>query len=369
MIDEQEQIARIERELSPSAFSHTEADGVGRRAFIGAAAASVATATMFSSSTAQAAKSLGASPPAGFSPFNAPGRVVKVTKSDVMQPNKLYPKPEPAKEMLARALTELTGKPDVVSAVREFVHKDDIVVVKLNGIAQSQFATNKEVVIPFVEAMIESGVKPENITLLEQYPGFFNATRVSAQNAPAGVKIATHSNGNATMDERIIPGTATPTKFCRWLTEATACINIGLVKDHSITGYTGAMKNMTHGCSVNPHAFHVHHGSPQIALLYAQDVIRSRVRLCIADAFKIMYDGGPLYKKPEYVKVYEAVFASTDPVALDTIGWEVIEKARADAKMKTLAETGREPGYIQAAADLGLGVHDRAKIQLKEVAL
>ena len=113
---------------------------------------------------------------------------------------------------------------------------------------------------------------------------------------------------------------------------------------------------MTHGCSINPHDFHVHHASPQIAQMYAQDVIKSRVRLNIADGFKVMADGGPLWKRPEMVKPHEAVYASTDPVAMDTIGWEVVEKLRAELKLKTLTEAGREPAYIKAAADLGLGV-------------
>jgi uncharacterized protein (DUF362 family) len=217
--------------------------------------------------------------------------------------------------------------------------------------------------------MIEAGVDPKKITVLEQYPGFFNATRVTAQNLPQGVKMASHGNGDATMDDRLIPGTATKTKFVKYLTEATAAINFALVKDHSICGYTGALKNMTHGCSINPHAFHTHHASPQIALMYAQDVIKSRVRLCIADAFKIMADGGPLYKRPEFVKAHDAVYASTDPVAIDTIGWEAVEKARSEFKLKTLAEVGREPAYIKAAASLGLGIHDRAQIQLKEVTI
>lgn len=369
MNDEKQQIARIERELSPREDGVANQSEIGRRAFIGTAAALAATTATLTPAIAHAGKSLAAAPPEGFSPFSAPGKVVKVTKADSLQANKLYPKPDAAKEMLTKALTELTGKPDLVTAVQQFVHKDDIVVVKVNGIAQSQMSTNKELVLPFVEAMIEGGIKPENITLLEQYPGFFNATRISAQNAPKGVKIATHSNGNATMDERLIPGTGTKTKFVRWLTEATAAINFALVKDHSICGYTGALKNMTHGCSVNPHDFHVHHASPQIALMYAQDVIKSRVRLCIADAYKVMADGGPLYKRPEFVKPHEAVYVSTDPVAIDTIGWEVVEKYRADFKLKTLTEVGREPAYIKAAADLGLGIHERAKIQLKEVAI
>ncbi len=368
---EQRQMNRIEEALSPRDEGAQDGpEGFGRRGFLGAAAAALAT---MSPAIARAAKSepknYAAKPPEGFSPFSAPGKVVKVTKADSLQANKLYPKPEAAKEMLTRALTELTGKPDLVTAVQQFVHKDDIVVVKVNGIAQSQMATGKELVLPFVEAMIEGGVKAENITLLEQYAGFFNATRITPSNIPKGVKIASHANGNATMDERLIPGTGVRTKFVRWLTEATAAINFALIKDHSICGYTGALKNMTHGCTINPHDFHVHHASPQIAQLYAQDVIKSRVRLCIADGFKVMADGGPLYKRPEFVKPHEAVYASTDPVAIDAIGWEVVEKYRADFKLKTLTEAGREPAYIKAAADLGLGVHERSKILLKEVAI
>lgn len=358
-------LARIERELSPEGAER-------RRLLVGAAAAAAAAATVLPSvaqAAAPAAKSLAASPPSGFSPFSAPGKVVKVAKADSLQTNKLYPKPDDAKDMLTRALTELTGKPDLVSAVKQFVHKDDVVCVKINGIAQKSMATNKELVLPFVEAMIAAGVDPAKITLLEQYPGFFNATRVTAQNLPSGVKIATHGNGDATMDDRLIPGTGTKTKFVKYLTEATCAINFALIKDHSICGYTGALKNMTHGCSINPHAFHAHHASPQIALMYAQDVIKSRVRLCIADGYKVMADGGPLYKRPEMVKPHEAVYASTDPVAIDAIGWEIVEEYRKKLNLKTLAEVGREPAYIKAAASLGLGVHERSQIQLKEVVI
>ena len=364
--DEEVQIARIEQELRPAAEG-----GLNRRAFLGAAAAAAAAASLVST-TANAgppAKSLAASPPAGFSPFSAPGRVVKVTKKDCLQANQLYPKPEAAKEMLTKVLTELTGKPDLVTSIQQFVHKDDIVVVKVNGIAKQNMGTNKELVLPFLEGLLAAGVPAANITVLEQYGDFLAGTRINAANVPAGIKVVTHGNGNATMDYRMIPGTGTQTKFTRYLTEATAAINFALIKDHSICGYTGQLKNMTHGCSINPHDFHVHHASPQIAQMYAQDVIKSRVRLNIADGFKVMADGGPLWKRPEMVKIHEAVYASTDPVAMDTLGWEVVEKLRAELNLKTLTEAGREPAYIKAAADLGLGVGDRSKITLKEVAI
>ncbi len=365
--DEQLHLARIDRELSPDS-------GLSRRAFLGTAAATAATLAtakeaLAAGAEAKAGKSYAAKPPEGFTPFSAPGRVVKVTKKDSLQANQLYPKPEDAKAMLTRALTELTGASDLPTAVGKFVHKDDIVVVKVNGIALKNMGTNKELVLPFLEAMIEYGIPADHITVLEQYGGFLDGTRINASNVPKGVKIATHGNGNATMDDRLIPGTGTRTKFVRYLTEATAAINFALVKDHSICGYTGALKNMTHGCSINPHDFHVHHASPQIALMYAQDVIKSRVRLCIADAFKIMADGGPLWKRPEFVKPHDSIFVSTDPVAIDVVGWEALDKLRTELKLKPLVDAGREPAYIKAAGDLGLGVFERNKIQLKEVAI
>jgi uncharacterized protein (DUF362 family) len=352
------------------------ASRTSRRSFLGGAAAAAAaltgTATLLTSGVAEAGpapKDLAASPPAGFTPFNAPGRIVKVSKADCLMPNKVYPKAEDAKAMLTRALCELTGKADLVESVKQFVHPADKVCVKVNGIAEKNFGTNKELVLPFLEAMIAAGVPAQNITVLEQYNSFLAGTRINASNVPPGVTTSVHTNSDATMDERMIPGTGVKTKFVRVLTESTCAINFSLIKDHSICGYTGLLKNMTHGCQIYPHYYHTHHASPQIALLYAQDVIKSRVRLCITDGFKVMAHGGPLYKQPQYCYPHEAVYATTDPVAMDTVGAEIIDKVRVEKGLRTLAAEGRAPAYIKAAADLGLGIGDRAQIQLKEVTI
>jgi uncharacterized protein (DUF362 family) len=340
-----------------------------RRAFLGGVAASTAAAALLRTGAAHADPAgLAATPPAGFSPLSAPGVVVRVKKAGCLEANGIYPKADDAKAMLQRALQELTGKADLVSAVKQFVHPQDKVCVKVNGIAQQNMSTNKELVLPFVQAMVDAGVPAANITLLEQYPGFFQATRIRPKDVPAGVGISWHSNNDATMDWRNIPGGGRA-KFVRVLTEATALINFALVKDHSIQGYTGALKNMTHGCNVNPQDFHQRQGSPQIAMLAAQDVVRSRLRLCIYDGFKLMAHGGPLYKQPQYVVPHEAVYAATDPVAIDAIGWGEVEKARAGFGLKSLKDDGREPAYIRAAADLGLGVADPKKITLREITL
>ena len=364
MESELEAHARIERDSrSPGHPS--------RRAFIRGAAAVAAGAAMVRPAVAfaKAPPDLAARAPAGFVPVAAPGRVVKVQEAGCLVAHGLFPKPADAKEMLRRSLEELTGKADLVEAAGAFVHPDDKVCVKVNGIALQNMATNKELVLPFLEAMIGAGVPPAHITVLEQYPGFMQGTRITAKSVPAGVSVVWHSNNDATMDWRDVPGTRRHTKFVRALTESTALVNFALIKDHSICGFTGALKNMTHGCSVNPQDFHDHHASPQIAILSAQDVLRSRLRLCVFDGFKLMAHGGPLYKHPEYVVPHESVYVGTDPVAMDAIGWDVVEKARAHFGLKSLTDEGRAPAYILAAADLGVGVADRQKIVLKEVSL
>lgn len=354
-----------------------------RRTFMrasGALAGACATARLLSSSDALAVAPAdvgAAQPPAGFKPWSAPGKIVKVTKGNdigsLMQPNQLWPKPEVARQMLEAALTRFTGAPTLEEALGKFIHKDDVVAVKVNGIAGQVGATmavNFELIQPLVEGLVKLGVPPDKITVYEQFGSYMAGTRVGRKGnvLPAGVKIGIHGNNDATM-KSIAVFENVKTKYVRFLTDATAVIDMTQMKDHSICGYTGCLKNMTHGSIINPQNHHAHHASPQIAVLYAHDILRSRVRLHVTDAFKIIYDGGPLDKNPKARILHGAVYVATDPVAMDTIGSTVIEQARKDKGLKTLAQAGREPAYIAKAAELGLGIHDKNKIKLQEVSL
>lgn len=359
---------------------------LARRRFLRGAAAAAAAVTLAGDALAKKKKKTGeqeaaadgaaststsyaAQLPAGFVPMAAPGKVVRVTQSNTLQPNGLWPTEEAAKVMLARLMTEFTGEQDIGKAFAKFVHPSDKVAVKVNGIAAQKGATmgsNKELVIEIVKGVLAAGVPAANVYVFEQYPSFLAGTRINDKVLPAGVKSYTHNNSDATMAEIKVAGVAT--KFVRQLTEATAVINVPLIKDHSICGYTGALKNMTHGCTINPDAFHAHGASPQIALLYAQDVIRSRVRLHITDGYKLIYDGGPLDKNRNTRIPHESLYISTDPVALDVIGWQLLEKIRADKGLPSFKTAKREPTYIRIAAEMGLGIGDRNQIAYKEIA-
>jgi uncharacterized protein (DUF362 family) len=355
-----------------------------RRAFLGSVAAGgafAAGATLIGGDALAQAKapakpSLVAVPPAGFVPLDLPGRIVKVTRGNTMQANGLWPTEEAAQIMLERAMTELTGKSDIGQAFARFVHKDDKVAIKPNGIAGQKGATmaaNKELVLAVVRGVIAAGVPAENISVFEQYPSFMAGTRVADRagvmdkDFPPGIRAFIHKNEDASMPSMTVGGI--PTKFVTPFTDATAVINVTLIKDHSICGYTGCMKNITHGAQISPHSFHEHNASPQIAHLYAQDLVKSRVRLHITDGFKVIYDEGPLDKNKKRRVLHEAVYATTDPVAMDVIGWGVIEQLRKENGLPTLKQAKREPLYIQNAGEMGLGVFDKNQIRMREIAL
>ena len=360
--------------MSDPRFSPYPEASLSRRTFLGAA---LTGAALLGADQALAAGSgLAAKPPAGFMPLSIPGKVVKVAKSNVMQANGLWPTEGAAKLMLERAMSELTGKGDLGEAFAKFVHKDDKVAIKPNGIAGQKgatMATNRELILEVVRGVMAAGVPAKNIMIFEQYPKFLEGTRIWDRHKgpdpalPAGIATAVHENEDATMSELNVMGIGT--KFVRPFTEATAVIKLGLIKDHSICGFTGCLKNITHGALINPHAFHQHNASPQIAELYAQDVVKSRVRLHIIDGFKLIYDEGPLDKNKKRRVLHEAVYATTDPVAMDTLGWGIIEQWRKDNGLPTLKDAGREPTYIRIASELGLGVFDKNRISLREVAL
>ncbi len=234
-------------------------------------------------------------------------------------------------------------------------------------------ATNKELVLPFIEAMIASGVPAASITVLEQYPSFLGGTRINASNVPAGVKVAVHNNEDATMEYRMIPGTGVQTKFVRVLTESTALINFSLVKDHSIAGYTGALKNMTHGMQRSTRTtIHVHHASP--ADRDARRAGRDQVAPAPSsyDAFKVMCHGGPLDKQPAVSSSRtRRCMSSTDPVAMDIGRLGDGREARAgyEEPHARSPPRGASRPTSQRPASLGLGIADRARIQLKDVTM
>ena len=148
---------------------------------------------------------------------------------------------------------------------------------------------------------------------------------------------------------------------------SSVLINLPVLKDHDGAGVTIALKNM-YGTIHNPNKYHPNGCDPYVADLNMLPEIRSRMKLIVCDATTAMYEGGPGFK-PEHSWKANSLLVSQDPVALDSTGWQMIERKRAEMGLKTLEADKRAPRYIATAADQEhrLGHCDPNRIAVVEV--
>jgi uncharacterized Fe-S center protein len=109
------------------------------------------------------------------------------------------------------------------------------------------------------------------------------------------------------------------------------------------------------------------------------------------DGLRGVWHGGPFARTDKYVFYPKRILIGTDPVAIDRLMRDVIDQKRTEVgalsifnrspekvRMDQATERNqgpdvdiifREPEHIEYAATLGLGVADRAKIAVRDVAV
>ena len=101
---------------------------------------------------------------------------------------------------------------------------------------------------------------------------------------------------------------------------------------------------------------------------------RNKAVLNICDGIKGLYHGGPgvTPRKVKYVWEHKTLYFSTDPVAMDRIGWHALDVKRLSVGMAPIADAKpdadsgfvrMQPEHVDIAGALGLGIGDMAKIQ------
>jgi uncharacterized protein (DUF362 family) len=172
----------------------------------------------------------------------------------------------------------------------------------------------------------------------------------------------------------------------------TKIINIPNMKDHGATGATGCLKNIAYGSFSNVARSHhrgVSHTYSFVGTLAAAEPVRSRTVLQIMDGMRGVWHGGPFARTRRYVFYPKQILFGTDPVAIDRLLLDIIDNKRKaegaisiwDRSPKYLkVDRGnerdkdpnvniiiREPGHVEYASKLGLGVCDLSKIRVQEL--
>jgi len=163
--------------------------------------------------------------------------------------------------------------------------------------------------------------------------------------------------------------------------EVDKLINLCVLKEHQSAGVTLALKNMSHGLVNNVSRSHatvsMNSCNSFIPAIVQVPVIRNKAVLHILDGVKGVYHGGPS-ARPQFVWENHTLYFSTDPVAIDHVGWRRIDEKRVSVGMKKLVEDGpdrfstfvhRQPEHVEIAGALGLGVFDWNKIDYRQIKL
>jgi hypothetical protein len=169
-------------------------------------------------------------------------------------------------------------------------------------------------------------------------------------------------------------------------------ICIPVLKDHRSAGVTLALKNLSHGLVNNVCRSHVvpmlNQCGTFIPTMASLPPTRAKAVLHILDGLVGTWEGGPQTLNKTFATwPYQSLFFATDPVALDRIGWEIIDRKRRDEGWPVVAQMGldahagvgksyteeilsiRQPQHIPLAETLGLGIYDRARIEHRAIKL
>jgi len=243
--------------------------------------------------------------------------------------------------MLAATLQTVTGATSVRGAWDRLLRADDIVALKFNKSGQFVIGTTTLLASTLIESLVVSGIEPDRIMCLEAPPGV--AERFGCR--PPRMGYDAEATSFASGSDQLL----------RALGDVTALINVPFLKDHNIAGLSCALKNLSHGLIKHPARYHADGCSPFVADIVALPAIRGKLRLNLVDALRVVYHGGP-EATSHNVADLGMLMASEDPVAVDSVGVQIINDVRERLGMSHLVAGPQDIAYLAAAHDRGLGV-------------
>jgi uncharacterized protein (DUF362 family) len=297
------------------------------------------------------------------------------------------------REMIASGMRALTGDKDARDSWARFFTPADFIGIKVNCSGAPHIMSTPEVVGEIVRNLTAIGIKPDQVWIYERFPDQLDSVHYDRY-VPAGVHITaieTSRRSIAGYDPKtyvevdFFGEDDTRSNLIRVVSERfTKIINVPNMKDHGAAGVTGCLKNIAYGDFSN--VARSHYGSKTntlsfIGTLAAVEPLRSKTVLQIMDGLRGVWQGGPFLRDLRYRFYPRQMMFGTDPVAIDRQLLDIIDGERkkqgaisvwertTDKHKSGSGQYIREPGHIEFASKLGLGVYDMIKINRKDLKL
>lgn len=258
-------------------------------------------------------------------------------------------------DMLDAGLRALTDSPDALAVWRALFGADERVLLKVNCISYGG-PTQPAVTYAVAQRLQEAGLAAEKILIFDRSDNELASAGYALNDGGAGVQCrGTRGDGTeAALSQARI-------RFFQEIDESDAIINLPTPKQHSIAGVSVSLKNH-YGSVNNPGALHGNSCDPAIAELNSQPNIRVKTRLIVGAALSVSPGD---WNRPSRENT---ILLSFDPVALDTVGRDILVRHRESQGLSAGSLVGGAR-HLPTAQSLGLGATDAHLIDLREVTL
>jgi uncharacterized protein (DUF362 family) len=331
-------------------------------------------------------------------PGRYPGRVITVHSPKCIDEVTEKVDVPTVKAMIAQGMTALTGDKDPRDSWARFFNADDFVGIKINCSGAPGAMSMPDIVAEISRNLVSIGVKPTHIVIHERGGGqILNAKYPDF--VPAGVRVESAASWlgfdpYVFVEANFYGEDDTRSYLLRMVTEQfTKIINVPNMKDHGASGVTGCLKNIAYGEFNNVARSHYKSQTETrtfIGTLANVEPLRSRTVLQIMDGLRGVWHAGPFSRDKRYRFYPKQMKFGTDPVAIDRFLIDVIDDKRKQEGAISVWERDmkyysprledwqanpnvnrfiREPGHIEYAGTLGLGVYDTKKIQHTEITI
>jgi len=268
-------------------------------------------------------------------------------------------------QMVNRGLCRLTSESKPEDAIRHYFSPKDKVGLKVNCLAGRMASTHPEIALVIASLLKAIGLKEKNIIIWDRSSRELQEVGFSLNaNGDGFLCFGTDAQGVG-YSQDLINYKNVGSLLSRIMESFTNVqLNLPVLKDHNLSGVTCSLKNFF-GAIHNPNKYHDDGCDPFVADLNQVPQIREQQRLVVCDALRVQYNGGPSYH-PQWAENFGGIIVADDPVAVDFIGYQIIERIRRKHGLPSLEKAGRKPKHIFTAAD---GQHNLGKARLEEIEL
>lgn len=274
--------------------------------------------------------------------------------------------PSRVESLLDRAVFAYTGIAPASEAWKKIIGRSRRIGIKVDGRGGKPIATHALLVDTIARRLEDAEIRPEHIVIWDATAAGLKACGFSVNTSSSGVQC--FGSDLAGYEETPETWGTAKVRLSKILTRACdMVIEVPTLKDDPSSGVGFAMENM-YGVVESPHQLEAQGCCPVLADLNCIPTIREKVRFTVGDALSAIYDGGPAVNDDRPWRP-NTLILGRDRVAIDQVAWQMIDRRRMQAGLKSLADSGRPPRYISEAADAehALGNDETSRIDVARI--